>query len=94
MLSVVEAAVTSKLPTVLHMNCMTKSNDVEFPLLVLGITDAQQQFHPLSISVLSHGNTEMYISALDAFKRLVTQVLPTTTFLPKYGMTDCEVGER
>ena len=95
MLSVIERAVASRIPIVFHMDCTFKCNDNEFPVLVLGVTDAQQQFHPLSISVISHRNTNVYLKCLDAFKRLVTHVLPpTVSFTPKYGMTDCEVAER
>ncbi len=77
------------------MDCTFKCNDNEFPVLVLGVTDAQQQSHPLSISVISHRNTNVYLKCLDAFKRLVAHVLqPTVSFTPKYGMTDCKVAER
>jgi hypothetical protein len=77
------------------MDCTFKCNDNEFPILVLGVTDAQQQFHPLSISVISHCNINVYLKCLAAFKRLITHVLlPTVSFTPKYGMTDYEVAER
>jgi hypothetical protein len=36
------------------MDATYKLNINEFLVLVLGISDAQQQFHLLSISVLSH----------------------------------------
>ena len=95
MLSVIEQAAVSRLPTVFHMDCTFKCNDNEFPVLVLGVTDAQQQFHPLSISVISHRNTDIYLKCLDAFKTIVTHVVPSTvSFVPKYGMTDCEPAER
>ncbi len=95
MLSVIEHAVASRIPIVFHMDSTFQCNDNAFPVLVLGVTDAQQQFHPLSISVISHRNTNVYLKCLDAFKRLVTHVLPlTVSFTPKYGMTDCEVAER
>jgi hypothetical protein len=57
MLSVIEHAAVSQIPTVFHMDCIFKSNDNELPVLVLGVTDAQQQFHPLPISIVSHHNT-------------------------------------
>ncbi len=67
----------------------------EFPVLVLGVTDAQQQFHSLSISIISHHNTNIYLKCLDAFKRLIANVLPpTVSFTSKYEMTDCEVAKR
>ena len=95
MLSVIERAAVSRLPTVFHMDCTFKCNDNEFPVLVLGVTDAQQQFHPLSISVISHRNTDIYLKCLDAFKTIVAHVVPSmASFVPKYGMTDCELAER
>jgi len=54
LLSVVPVAVSSRLPTVLYMDCTFKCNDNEIPLLIIGLTDAQQQFHLLSLSVISH----------------------------------------
>jgi hypothetical protein len=54
LLSVIPKAVSSKFPVVLHMDYTFKCNDNEFPVLILGITDACQQFHPLSISIISH----------------------------------------
>ncbi len=77
------------------MDCTFKCNGNAFPVLVLGVTDAQQQFHPLSISVITHRNTNVYLKCLDTFKRLVAHVLlPTVSFTPKYGMTDCKDAER
>ena len=42
LLKMVVDAVQSSLPIVFHMDCTFKCNDKEFPLLVLGITDAQR----------------------------------------------------
>jgi hypothetical protein len=95
MLSVIKRTAVSRLPTVFHVDCTFKSNDYEFPVLVLGVTDAQQQFHLLSIIVISHCNTDVYLKCLDAFKTSVAHVVPSTvSFVPKYGMTDCELAER
>jgi hypothetical protein len=94
MLSMVEHAAASQIPTVFHMDCTFKCNDNEFPVLVLGVTDSQQQFHPLSFSIISHCNTPVYQKCLDAFKRLAAHVVPSTiSFVPKYRMNDCEVAE-
>jgi hypothetical protein len=60
MLSVIPQAMCSKFPVVLHMDCTFKCNDNEFPILIIGITDACQQFHPLSISIISHHTEDMY----------------------------------
>jgi hypothetical protein len=42
MISVIERADASQIPTVFHMDCTFKCNDKEFPVLVFGVTDAQQ----------------------------------------------------
>jgi hypothetical protein len=55
-LSVLPKAVawSGKVPLVLHIDSTYKFNTNEYPVLVLGISDAQKQFHMLSISVISH----------------------------------------
>jgi len=55
-LSILVKAVSScaLVPLVLHMDATYKLNSNEYPVLILGLSDAQQQFHLLSISVLSH----------------------------------------
>jgi hypothetical protein len=66
---------SSKFPVVLHMDCtFKKCNNNEFPILILGITDAYQQLHPLSISIISHQTEEMYEDVLQNFNRLIPQV--------------------
>jgi hypothetical protein len=94
LLSVIPKAVSSKFPVVLHMDCTLKCNDNELPILILGITDACQQFHPLSISIISHCTQEMYQEVLGNFNRLIPHVFPTITFSPDYGMTDCKPAQR
>ncbi len=94
MLSVIPQAMCSKFPVVLHMDCTFKCNDNEFPILIIGITDACQQFHPLSISIISHHTEDMYEDVLRNFNRLIPHVLTGVTFIPAYGMTDCEPAER
>ena len=68
MLSVIPQA---KFPVVLHMDCTFKCNDNEFPILIIGITDACQQFHQLSISIISHHTEDMYEDVLQNFNRLI-----------------------
>ncbi len=63
-------------------------------MLVFGVSDVQQQFHLLSISVISHLSKEMYEDMLISFKRLITHVVPEISSNPEYGMTDCKVAER
>jgi hypothetical protein len=94
MLSVIPQAMCSKFPVVLHMDCTFKCNDNEFPILIIGITDACQQFHPLSISIISHCTEEMYEEVLRDFHRLIPHILTDVMFIPAYGMTDCEPAER
>ncbi len=94
MLSVILEAISSNFPIVLHMDCTFKCNDNEFPILILGVTDACQQFHPLSISLISHRTEDMYQDVLNHFNRLIPHVLEGVTFTPGYGMTDCEAAER
>jgi hypothetical protein len=53
------------------------------------VSDAQQQFHLLSMSVISHHSQEIYEDMLISFKQLITHVIPEITFNPEYGMMDC-----
>jgi hypothetical protein len=99
LLKMVADAVQSSLLIVFHMDCTFKCNGNEFLLLVLGITDAQQQFHPLSISIISHRNYATYCEVLDHFNGLLDNDFPdifnqTARFSPHYRMTDCEAAER
>jgi hypothetical protein len=94
MLSVITQAISSNFPFVLHMDCTFKCNDYEFPILILGITDACQQLHLLSISIIFHQTEEMYQDVLENFNRFVHHVLTDVTFSPDYGMTDCELAEK
>jgi hypothetical protein len=93
MLSVIPQALSSNFPIVLHMDCTFKCNNNKFPILVLGISDACQQFHPLSISIISHRTEQMYEDLLTNFNRLVLHVLTGVKF-PNYAMTDCEPADR
>jgi len=76
------------------MDSTYKLNINEFPVLVLGISDAQQQFHMLSISVLSHHTESIYEEVLRVFQRIVMHVVPGINFSPQYVVTDCDVAER
>jgi hypothetical protein len=60
---------SSKFPFVLNMDCtFKKCNDNN---TYLRITDACQQFHPLSISIIFHQYEEMYEDLLHNFNRLI-----------------------
>jgi hypothetical protein len=69
-LSVLKTAVreAKNVPIVFHMDCTFKCNLNEFPVLVFGVSNAQQQFHLLSMSVISHISKEMYEDMLISFK--------------------------
>ena len=94
MLSVIPQAMCSKFPVVLHMDCTFKCNDNEFPILIIGITDACQQFHPLSISIISHHTEDMHEDVLRNFNRLIPHVLTGVTFIPACGMTNTKITKR
>jgi hypothetical protein len=61
MLSVLLRANESLIPVVFHMVSKFKCNENEFPVTLLGISDANRQFHLLSISVVSHCTRDVYI---------------------------------
>jgi hypothetical protein len=69
-LSILVKPVSSRafVPIVLNMDATYKLNINEFPVLILSISDAQQQFHLLSISVLSQHMEAMYHEVLRLFK--------------------------
>ncbi len=63
-------------------------------MLVFDTSNAQQQFHLLSMSVISHHLQEIYEDMLSNFKQLITHIIPAIIFTPKYRMMVCEVTER
>jgi len=95
-LSILVKAVSSHalVPLVLHMDATYKLNLNEYPVLILGLSDAQQQFHLLSISVLSHHTEAVYREVLRVFKRVIMHVVPDISFSPQYVVTDCDAAER
>ena len=95
-LSILVKAVSSRpfVPIVLHMDATYKLNINEFLVLILGISDTQQQFHLLSISVLLHHTEAVYHEVLHMFKRVVMHVVPDRSFSPQYVVTDCDAVER
>jgi hypothetical protein len=95
-LSILVKAVSSHafVPIVLHMDATYKLNINEFLVLILGVSDAQQQFHLLSISVLSRHTEAVYREVLRMFKRVVMHVVPGISFSPQYVVTDCDAAER
>ncbi len=69
-LSILVKVVSSRafVSIVLHMDSTYKLNVNEFPVLILGLSDAQQQFHLLSISIMLHHTEALYQEVLHAFK--------------------------
>jgi hypothetical protein len=95
LLSVLVHANESLLPIIVfHMDSTFKCNENEFPVTLLGISDANRQFHLLSISVVSHRTRDVYICLITSLQELVAKELPGISFQFKYCMTDCEVAER
>ena len=76
------------------MDAMYKLNINESPVVILGVSVAQQQFHLLSISVLLHHTEAVYREVLRLFKRVVMHVVPDISFSPQYVVTDCDAAER
>ena len=95
-LSILAKAVNGRalVPLVLHMDATYKLNLNEYPVLILGLSDGIQQFHLLSISVLSHHTEAVYREVLRVFKRVIEHVLPDIRFSPQYVVTDCDAAER
>jgi hypothetical protein len=95
-LSILVKAVSSHafVPIVLHMDAMYKLNLNEFLVLILGLSDTQQQFHLLSISVLLHHTEAVYREVLHMFKGVLMHVVPNISFSPQYVVTDCDSVER
>lgn len=94
LLSVVTKLEQWELPVLLHMDGTFKLNENEFPVIVLGVTDAAQQLHVMSLSVVSHRTQAMYDRLVQGFKNIVNTMFPEVAFMPDYIMTDAELAER
>ena len=77
MLSVLLRVNESLIPVVFHMDSAFKCNENEFPVTLLGISDANRQFHLLSISVVSH---HVYICLITSLQELIAKELPGILF--------------
>jgi hypothetical protein len=84
----------SRLPCVLHRDSTFKCNEKEYPVTLLGVSDAQCQFLLLSISIVSHRTLAVYKRLITSLQHIMTVVLPDITVQFQYCMTDCEVAER
>jgi hypothetical protein len=69
-------------PMVLHMESTYKLNINEFPVLMLSIFDAQQQFHMVGIGVMSHHSEAVYKELLWLVNCLLLHVVPDINFPP------------
>jgi len=87
-LSVLLHANESLIPVVFHMDSTFKCNEKEFPITLLGISDATRQFHLISISVVSHHTCDVYIHLITSLQELVAKELPGISFQFKYCMTN------
>jgi hypothetical protein len=94
LLSVLNSVSAGRIPCVLHMDSTFKCNENEFPVTLLGVSDAQCQFHLLSISIVSHRTLAVYKRLITSLQQIMTAVLPDITVQFQYCMTDCEVAER
>jgi hypothetical protein len=94
LLSVLTTASSCLLPSVFHMDSTFKCNENEFPVTILGISDAWKQFHLLSISIVSHRTQAVYRRLITSLQELVGKVMPDKSFSFQYCMTDCEAAER
>lgn len=94
MLGTIKKLSSWKLPVVLHMDGTFKLTVNEFPVVIIGVTDAEQQLHVLSLSVVSHRNQQTYLRIVNGFKDVISKLLPDVTFAPNYIMTDAETAER
>ena len=52
----------------LHVDGTYKLTWQGFPVLISGITDAQHRFHPVSLSLVSHERTSVYLHLFTALK--------------------------
>jgi hypothetical protein len=78
----------SLIPVVFHMDYTFKCNDNKFPITLLGISDANKQFHLLSICVVSHCTHDVHIHLITSLQELVAKEIASITFQFKYCMTD------
>ena len=83
-----------RLPIVFHFDGTFKLNVTEFPLVVIGLTDGGQHFHPLAFFTVSHRTTNTYVTLIRAFKaHLIDAGIVGDHFYPHFIMADAEVAE-
>jgi hypothetical protein len=94
LLSVLLTASTCLLPSVFHMDSTFECNENEFPVTLIGVSDAQRQFHLLSFSIVSHRTQAVFYRLISSLQELVSKLFPGVSFLFQFCMTDCEAAER
>ena len=83
-----------RIPIVFHVDGTFKLNETEYPLIIIGITDAAQQMHPLAFFTVSQRTTSVYTTVLRAFKaHLLAAGVTDENFTPHYVMADAETAE-
>jgi hypothetical protein len=76
------------------MDCTFKLHDNKFPLVIIGVTDAAQKFHVLSVSIVFYHTYPMYLRVVQGLKDIISRLYPQVSVMPHYIMTDAEVAER
>jgi hypothetical protein len=81
LLGVVKKLAIWELPVVLCMGATFKLNKNEFPIVILGISDAVKSLHIMLVSMISHGTEQMYkVGSRALFPQYsLTSLLPLTT---------------
>ena len=83
-----------RLPLILHMDATFKTNDNEYPFMIMGISDNNSRFHPISMVLISHRTEAQYIRVLNDLKHISAQVIPGYQLDPNFIMIDAEEAER
>jgi hypothetical protein len=94
LLSTVNKLSMWELPVVLHKDGMFKLNKNEFLVISLVVSDGAQQLHVMSLSIILHHTEDMYLSIVQGFKDIISDLFPDVPFLSNYLMTDAEHAER
>jgi len=71
---------------VLHIDGTYKLIKNRFPVMVLGITDIAEEFHPIAYCVTTHEKEEDFIAFFSAVKKLSTEL--DLSFNPDFLMMD------
>jgi hypothetical protein len=78
---------------VFHMDATFKTNTCDYPLLVIGMSDASRQFHPIAFFLSSQRTKEQYEYALESVKKVYRLVVGRELHV-RYFMGDAEDAQR